>query len=85
MLIAVGIMPVPVSSTGSRTSIRITGLCVGEVVDVEGREAFICVLSDSLFFSSSCGFLCRFDCVHASRVVVIGVNEAWACNELGLE
>jgi len=40
MQIAEGMMPVPVSSAGSRTSIRITGVWVGEGVE-EGREALI--------------------------------------------
>lgn len=40
MLMAEGMMPVPFSSAGSRTSIRITGLWVGEVEE-EGREVLI--------------------------------------------
>jgi hypothetical protein len=44
MLIALGMMPVPVSSAGSRTSMRITGVCDGEGVE-DGREALIwCVV-----------------------------------------
>lgn len=41
MLRAEGIMPVLVSSAGSRTSIRIRGLWVGLEVVVLGKEAFI--------------------------------------------
>lgn len=41
MLRAEGMIPVEVSSAGSRTSIRTTGLCVGDAV-VLGIEAFIC-------------------------------------------
>lgn len=79
MLIAVGIIPVPVSSTGSRTSIRITGLCDGEVLDVEGREAFIWTLSDSLFFFFLLAdFFAVFYCVHAVQAVAIGINATWA-------
>lgn len=40
MLRAEGMIPVEDSSAGSRTSIRMTGLWVGEVV-VDGRELFI--------------------------------------------
>lgn len=40
MLIAEGMIPVPVSSAGSRTSIRM-GVWVGEVGVVEGRVVFI--------------------------------------------
>lgn len=47
MLIAVGMMPVPVSSAGSRTSIRITGVWEGEGVD-DGREALIWVVVEVL-------------------------------------
>lgn len=40
MLSAEGMIPVPVSSAGSRTSMRIIGVCVGEAVEL-GREAVI--------------------------------------------
>jgi hypothetical protein len=40
MLTAEGMMPVPFSSAGSRTSTRIKGLWVGEAAE-EGREVFI--------------------------------------------